>query len=318
MQHPRIPTRLAVDAARDRRFLAWRGSLRAESESMFRNLSSTAKACIFIVGVLLISLTTAGIAGGLILAVSPLLMTLLMMFVVTRDGYSRAGWRTIGITRLGLRWWPVTLLVTAGVSALTFAGAVGLQFAVFSVAPTAASDLISLCISGPILAFAEEIGWRGYLQSHLAPRLGQAWSWIVIGAVWVCWHLPYILFTPYYHTDGNRAVVLMLFTSSVFAFSVLFGLLRDISGSLWVAVLAHFGHNAAFAWIGTDLIRATDPVAVDEYFAGDTGLLVFIGTALSAVVLIVWRRRARSVRALNGHGRTGRGRPDPAAPADAS
>lgn len=258
---------------------------------MFRTLSSTAKASVFIVGVLLISVTTAGVAGGLILAVSPLLMTLLMMFVITRDGYSKAGWQTIGFTRLGLRWWPVTLLVTAGVSALSFAGAVGLGAASFAVAPGAGPDLLSLCISGPILAFAEEIGWRGYLQSHLTSRIGRGWSWIVVGAVWVCWHLPYILFTPYYHTDGNRLLVLMLFTSSVFAFSILFGLLRDRSGSMWVAVLAHFGHNAAFAWIGADLIRTSQPVLVNEYLAGDTGLLVLIGTALSALLLMLLGRR---------------------------
>ncbi len=259
---------------------------------MFPSLSGTTKAGIFIAGVLLISLTTAGVFGGLILAVSPLLMTLLMMFVVTRDGYSREGWRTIGVTRLGLKWWPVTLLATAGVSALTYTAVVALGAASFTVAPGAGADLLSLCISGPILAFAEEIGWRGYLQSHLAPRIGQPWSWIVVGAVWVCWHLPYILFTPYYHTDGNRVLVLLLFTGSVFAFSILFGVLRERSGSVWVAVLAHFGHNAAFAWIGSDLITTNRPVVVEEYLAGDTGLLVLLGTAISAALLLVQRGRA--------------------------
>lgn len=256
---------------------------------MFRTLSPTAKSWIFIAGVLLISLTTARIAGGLILAVSPLLMTLLMMFVLTRDGYSRDGWRAIGITRLGLRWWPVTLLATAGVSAIAYATAVALGAAQVSLAPTAGADMLSLCISGPILAFAEEIGWRGYLQSHLAPRIGQVRSWIVIGAVWVCWHLPYILLTPSYHAEGNRALVLMLFTGSVFAFSILFGLLRERSGSVWVAVLAHFAHNATFAWISSDLITTTQPVTVNEYLAGDTGLLVLLGTAVSAALLL-WQR----------------------------
>lgn len=259
---------------------------------MFRTLSPTAKALTFIAGVLLLSLTTAGIAGGLILAVSPLLMTLVMMFVITRDGYTRGGWRAIGITRLGLRWWPVTLLATAGVSALTYAAVIGIGAARFAVSPIAGADLLSLCISGPILAFAEEVGWRGYLQSHLAPRLGALWSWIVIGAVWVCWHLPYILFTPYYHTDGNRIIVLMLFSGSVLAFSILFGALRERSGSLWVAVLAHFGHNAAFAWISSDLITTTQPVTVNEYLAGDTGLLVLLATGLSATLILRYRHGA--------------------------
>lgn len=265
---------------------------------MFTHLSSSTKASIFIVGVLLISLATANVAGGLILAVSPLLMTLVMMFIVTRDGYSKPAWRSIGITRLGLRWWPVTLLATAGVSALTFAGTVGVGAASFTLTPEAGPNLLSLCISGPILAFVEEIGWRGYLQSHLSERLSPIWSWLIVGAVWVCWHLPYILFTPYYHTDGNRILVLMLFTASVFAFSILFGFLRDRSGSVWPAVLAHFGHNAAFAWIGTDLITTENPVVVNEYLAGDTGLFVLLGTALSATLLLLWQRRSAKRAAL--------------------
>lgn len=260
---------------------------------MFTRLTSTTKAVVFIVGVLAIAATTSGVAGGLILAVSPLIMTLLMMFVVTRDGYTRDGWRAIGLASLRLRWWPVTLLVTAGVSALSFAGAVGLGLASFTVTPEAGANLVSLCISGPILAFAEEVGWRGYLQSHLAQRVSRVWSWLIVGAVWVCWHLPYILFTPYYHADGNRTLVLLLFTGSVLAFSILFGYLRDRSGSAWVAVLAHFGHNAAFAWIGTDLIAAEHPIAVNEYLAGDTGLLVLLGTAASAAILIALGGRAR-------------------------
>ena len=272
---------------------------------MFPSLSHAAKAWIFIAGVLAIAWTTAGIAGGLVLAVSPLLMTMLMMFVITRDGYSRAGWRQIGFLRMGFRWWPLTLLVTAGVSALSFAIAVGMGAASLDgLAPTAGPDLLSLCISGPILAFAEEVGWRGYLQSHLREKVGRAWSWTIVGAVWVVWHLSYILLTPFYHADGDRALVLTLFTASVFAFSVLFGFLRDASGSMWVAVLAHFAHNAAFAWIGADVITANDPIVVNEYIAGDTGAVVLLGTAVSAAVLI-WhaRRRSRAAAAapVGGH-----------------
>lgn len=264
---------------------------------MFRTLSNTAKAGIFIAGVLLISFTTAGIAGGLILAVSPLLMVLLMMLVITRDGYHKAAWRDIGLAPLGLRWWPVTLLVTTGVSALSYAGVVGLGAASFGISAEAGSNLLSLCISGPILAFTEEIGWRGYLQSHLSQRFSRLWSWLIVAVVWICWHLPYILFTPFYHAEGNRVLVLMLFASSVFAFSILFGFLRDRSGSVWPAVLAHFGHNAAFAWIGTDLIHTEQPVLVSEYLAGDTGLLVLLGTVLSAGLLLYWNRHDRA-----GHG----------------
>lgn len=261
---------------------------------MFTSLSPAVKAWIFVVGVLATSWATASIAGGLVLAISPLLMTLLMMFVITRDGYSRRGWQQMGFLRLGFRWWPVTLLVTAGVSALSYAVAVAVGAASPNgLAPTAGPDLLSLSISGPILAFAEEIGWRGYLQSHLREKTGQFWSWIIVGAVWVTWHLSYILLTPFYHADGDRTLVLSLFTANVLAFSVLFGVLRDVSGSMWVAVLAHFAHNAAFAWIGANVITAEDPIVVNEYVAGDTGAMVLLGTTVSAVALILYSRLRR-------------------------
>ncbi|HEX8865553.1 MAG TPA: CPBP family intramembrane glutamic endopeptidase, partial [Lentzea sp.] len=243
--------------------------------------------------VLAISLGTATIAGGLILAVSPLLVVLLMLLVVTREGYARDGWRRLGLGRLGLRDWPLAVATTAGVCAAATAGVVVLGFARFSAPPSGwVRDVLLLCVTGPVLAFAEEIGWRGYLQPRLA-FVGERAAMLVIGVVWICWHLPYILLTPDYHSDGNRAVVLGLFSCSVIAFSFLFGYLRTRSGSVWPAVLAHFAHNATFAVLGAYAISTDHPVVVNEYLAGDTGLLVFIGTALCALAVGLSRRSAR-------------------------
>lgn len=185
-------------------------------------------------------------AGGLVLALSPLLVVLAMLLVVTREGYSRAGWRRLGTGRLGLRTWPLALATTAGVCLLATAGAVALGFGRFS-APRGdwLQSLIAVSVTGPILSFAEEIGWRGYLQPRLA-FLGERSAMLVVGLVWIAWHLPYILFTPYYHSEGDRTLVLLLFGGSVIAFSFLFGYLRVMSGSVWPVVLAHFaqaGHH---------------------------------------------------------------------------
>jgi uncharacterized protein len=268
---------------------------------MFARLSDRVTSAVFIALVLAVSATTATIADGLVLALSPLLVVLLMMFVVTRDGYRRDGWRRLGITRAGFRWWPVTLLATAGVSAVSYLIVLALG-AASPAAPTAEGwdDLRSLCITGPILAFAEEIGWRGYLQPRLSSWIGR-WALLVVGVVWIAWHLPYILFTPSYHADGDRTVVLLLFAGSVLAFSVLFGMLRELSESVWPAVLAHFAHNATFAWVGSALIVPADPVLVNEYLAGDTGLLVLIGTAVCAGGLLIWsaRRRAQLMQTVS-------------------
>ncbi|WP_436533451.1 CPBP family intramembrane glutamic endopeptidase [Actinoplanes sp. HUAS TT8] len=238
-------------------------------------LSDRAAALTFIVLVLGVSLATARVLGGLVLAVSPLLVTVVMM-LVTRDR-----WGSLGMGRLGLRDWPVALTATAGVSLLATVAVVGCGLARF-VVPGGAwlTDGLALCVTGPILAFAEEIGWRGYLLPRLL-WLGEGWALLVGGVVWVAWHLPYILLTPFYHHNGNLA----LFAGSVLAFSVLFGRLRLRSGSLWPAVLGHFAHNATFAWAGTYLISTTHPTVVNEYLAGDTGLFVLLGTAFSALLL---------------------------------
>lgn len=69
--------------------------------------------------------------------------------------------------------------------------------------------------------------------------------------------------------------------------------LRTRSDSVWPVVLAHFAHNATFAWIGSALLLTDHPVLVDEYLAGDTGLFVLIGTLACLLVIAVASRRAR-------------------------
>ena len=56
---------------------------------------------------------------------TPTVATLVMLLVVTRDGYSREGWKSLGLHRLGLSvWWiafGVTLLITIAASAVVWA-----------------------------------------------------------------------------------------------------------------------------------------------------------------------------------------------------
>ncbi|MFC9660044.1 CPBP family intramembrane glutamic endopeptidase [Nocardia sp. NPDC127606] len=254
---------------------------------MFERLSDRTSSIVFTVLVLGISLCTANIAEGLVLAISPLLTVLVMLLVITREGYTREGWRRLGMSKAGTRFWPLALITTAGVSALAFAGAVVVGAADFT-APSGdwLQATLVLGITGPILAFAEELGWRGYLQPRLA-FLGQRWAMLVVGVIWIGWHLPYILLTPYYHAEGERPLVLVLFGGSVIAFSFVFGYLRVLSRSVWPAVLAHFAHNATFAILATYAITTDRPVLVNEYLAGDTGLFVLLGTAVCAVAIAV-------------------------------
>src|SRR5918997_6075307 len=83
---------------------------------MFTKLTDTSKAAIFTVLVLFMALAIALLfkAGvftseGPVIALymcTPALAALVMLLVITRDGFSREGWKVLGLHRLGLSvWW---------------------------------------------------------------------------------------------------------------------------------------------------------------------------------------------------------------------
>ena len=84
---------------------------------MFIHLTNSTKAFLFFVIAFGLTLTASllypllGEITPFIHTYSPVLSVLIMMLVVTRDGYSKAGWTTIGLHRLGgLRYWALALL----------------------------------------------------------------------------------------------------------------------------------------------------------------------------------------------------------------
>src|SRR5829696_8860369 len=101
---------------------------------MFTKLTDTSKAAIFSVLVLCMSvgaallIRTLDLSGIVLPAVwssTPTVAALIMLLVVTREGYSKEGWKSLGLHRLGLNvWWiafGVTLLITVAASAIVWA-----------------------------------------------------------------------------------------------------------------------------------------------------------------------------------------------------
>ena len=102
---------------------------------MFKTLTDTSKAAIFSGLVLILAVAAAlaikalGLAStarlwAMVWSSTPALATVIMLLVVTRDGRSRQGWRSLGLHRLGLRLWPIaifgTLLITVVASAVVW------------------------------------------------------------------------------------------------------------------------------------------------------------------------------------------------------
>ena len=296
---------------------------------MFTKLTDTNKAAIFSVLVLCMAVGAAlvirmlGLTPGYgmfaLWMSTPTVATLVMLLAVTREGYSKEGWKSLGLHRLGLNvWWiafGVTLFITVAASAIVWA------------TPLASFVLPEGGILNPLIGFlmlvgvytltfslGEEIGMRGYLQPHLM-SLGRTRALLLVGLVWGTWHMPLYYFVAKLFSVGNVLLFVPLFYGTIVAASFLFGYLRIYTGSIWPASIAHSVHNAAWGVLGA-LTVTSSPVLVNLYLVGDYGILILIGTVIVAIWLGYYLRRGMN-EAQSG-GATPEVPPAPSAPTPAA
>src|SRR5215208_5377759 len=212
---------------------------------MFAKLTDTNKAAIFSVLVLLMALVaglviralgiTSEFAAAALYMFTPAEAVLIMLLVITREGYSREGWKVLGLHRLGLSvWWiafGVTLLITVAASVIVWAT----PLASFAVPEQGIGGrLIGFVMQVLLFTFTfvlgEEVGWRGYLLPKLL-SLGRTPALALSGLVWATWHMPLILLTPIFPV-GNKLISLPLFYGTIVAAGFLFGYLRIYTGSV--------------------------------------------------------------------------------------
>jgi uncharacterized protein len=266
---------------------------------MFTKLTDTRKGAIFAALVLCLAVGAAllirflSISSDLVMwtiwSITPAVAALIMLLVVTREGYTKEGWKSLGLHRLGLNvWWiafGVTLLITVAASAVVWA------------TPLASFVLPEGGIIDPILSFflmfgmvvlffglSEEIGMRGYLQPHLM-SLGRTRALFLVGLVFATWHMPLIFIAPAQANflTGNLLLFFPLFYGTAVAASFFFGYLRIYTGSIWPASIAHAVHNAVWNVVGAFTLITAFPVLVNVYLVGDFGLLILIGTVFGAI-----------------------------------
>jgi uncharacterized protein len=266
---------------------------------VFTKLTDTNKAAIFTVLVLCLAVGAALLIRFLsissdpiifsVWSITPTLATLIMLLVVTQDGYSKEGWKSLGLHRLGLSvWWiafGVTLLITIAASAVVWATPLA-SFALpeGGLVDPILSFFIFLGMSVVWFALIEEIGMRGYLQPHLM-SLGRTTALILVGLVFATWHLPLIFLAPVQveFPTGNLLLFFPLFYGTFVAASFFFGYMRIYTGSIWPASIAHAVHNAAWKVLGAFTLITASPVLVNVYLVGDFGILILIGSAIGAI-----------------------------------
>jgi uncharacterized protein len=263
---------------------------------MFTKLTDTSKAAIFSVLVLCLSVGAAlvirllelpqGLAFWTLWSITPTVAALLMLLVVTRDGYSREGWKSLGLHRLGLNvWWiafGATLLITVAASAVVWATSLAsFTMPESGILNTVINFLISFAIAALTFALAEEIGMRGYLQPRLM-SLGRTRALLVVGLVWATWHMPLYYFVAKFFPVGNVLFFLPLFYGTIVAASFFFGYLRIYTGSIWPASIAHAVHNTAWSTLTAFTVTSSAGL-VNLYLVGDYGILILIGTVIGAI-----------------------------------
>jgi membrane protease YdiL (CAAX protease family) len=263
---------------------------------MFTKLSDTNKAAIFAVLVLCLSVGAAllirflDLPQGFVLfsiwSFTPTLAALIMLLVVTRDGYSKEGWKSLGLHRLGLNvWWiafGATLLITVAASAVVWVTPLAsFTMPEGGILNPVINFLIQFAILVLTFALGEEIGMRGYLQPHLM-SLGRTRALFVVGLVWATWHMPLYYFMAKLFPVGNVLFFLPLFYGTIVAASFFFGYMRIYTGSTWPASIAHSVHNTAWTTLGAFTVTSS-PVLVNLYLVGDYGILILIGTVIGAI-----------------------------------
>lgn len=94
---------------------------------------------------------------------------------------------------------------------------------------------------GPL---GEELGWRGVMQDHLNQHMGWLEASLLVGAVWLVWHLP--LWT----IDSPHAQIpLHLFAVHCMLYAVIIGAAYTLSGgSILPAIILHLTFNVASNW----------------------------------------------------------------------
>jgi membrane protease YdiL (CAAX protease family) len=150
----------------------------------------------------------------------------------------------------------------------------------FSVALTAGF------LMSAILAFGEEVGWRGLFVPEVARLTSFTKTALLTGVVWSVWHYPLILFANY----NNRTPAwfgLTCFTVLIVGINFAFTWLRLKTGSLWTGVIFHAAHNLYIQSIFTPLTRRGP---YTRYFIDEFG--VALAVAALVVAFYFWRRRA--------------------------
>lgn len=143
---------------------------------------------------------------------------------------------------------------------------------------------------GLIIAFGEEYGWRGYLQTELT-RLGRIRGVFLLGVIWGVWHWPVIWMG--YNFPGHPVLgsLAMVAFCVIFSYFLAYSVFK--SQGVWTAAYLHALNNQTLSFFFLAVYAPTD--ILFSFGAGWPGL------ALGAIVVLfilrdpVWKMTENSI-----------------------
>jgi membrane protease YdiL (CAAX protease family) len=142
------------------------------------------------------------------------------------------------------------------------------------------SSALNAVIVGPflglIIAFGEEYGWRGYLQTELT-RLGRVRGVFLLGVIWGIWHWPVIWMGYNYPGQPVFGSLAMVVWCVLLAYFLAYAVFK--SKGIWTAAYLHALNNQALSFFMMTLVMPTSML-----FSFGMGLP---GLALGTVIVLL-------------------------------
>jgi CAAX protease family protein len=226
---------------------------------------------------------------------TPAIAALIVRGWVTREGFAddggrprlRASWRFYLLALLG----PLGVgAAVVGVAAVTgwATPSLGLMSEAVAGVPvwTVPLLLCLLALVATVVFWGEEYGWTGYLLVRIFPGRPRVAA-LAAGLIAAVWHYP-LAFLGYAEYD-NVVLGIALWTVWIMCQEVLLAWLRERSGSIWPACLAHAGNNMI-------LVPLTSAMLLGAGGLNDDGVQRLIVLVLVAVAAGPFLRIGRSQR----------------------
>jgi membrane protease YdiL (CAAX protease family) len=238
----------------------------------------------------LLGLFTTDVSGQVLVAVgafAPAIATVVVRKWVTREGFADAGLHLHLIKRLpyyAFAWlWP---LIGVGIVVMA-ASALGIAPVRTGVTPLLLVSALAGTLIATPLFFAEEFGWRGYLQLRVA-RGHPLVAALITGLIWGIYHYPVLLVG--FEGFEQPLLGLVVFPVTTILLSVIFGWLRARTGSVWVTCLAHSATNGVGGALLAFLYRGGGHFLITSY----VGVLGWIPLGLLSLGLLATGQLKRS------------------------